>query len=235
MGDVTSPAQARPSALVLDWGGVLTVPLADAFGAWARTEGVAPEHWADVLRSWRTLELAESGSGPGAGPVAQLERGEIAVADFEALVAGELATRGSPVSEAGVLGRMLAGLDEPEPRMFELVAAARTAGLATALLSNSWGNTYDRTGWAELFDTVVISGEVGMRKPEARIFELTAKRLGVAMAACVLVDDLPWNVEGARAAGMAAVLHVDVETTRTELERLVGVPLVCVHPQAGGS
>ena len=217
--------ESRPTALVVDWGGVLTVPLADAFGAWATAEGVDPEHWRDVLVAWRTLELAESGSGPAAGPVAQLERGEIAVADFERVIAGELATRGSPVSEVGLLGRMLAGLDEPEPRMFSLVAAARGAGLATALLSNSWGNDYDRTGWDSLFDVVVISGEVGMRKPEARIFELVAARLGRPTSACVLVDDLPWNVEGARSAGMAAVLHTDVDATQAELEALLGTSL----------
>lgn len=218
-------ADPPPSALVVDWGGVLTVPLPGAFAAWARADGVATEHWEDVLRSWRALEDAEAGSGPGAGPVAQLERGEIAVADFERLVVSELALRGSQVSEAGLLGRMLAGLDEPEPRMLNLVRAARVAGLATALLSNSWGNEYDRSGWGDMFDTVVISGEVGMRKPEARIFRLTADRLGLPPAACVLVDDLPWNVEGARAVGMGAVLHADVDTTRDELERLLGVPL----------
>lgn len=212
-------------ALVVDWGGVLTVPLPGAFAAWARADGVPTEHWDDVLRSWRALEQAEAGSGPGAGPVARLERGEIEVAEFERMVADELAIRGSPVDEAGLLGRMLAGLDEPEPRMFDLVRAARAAGLATALLSNSWGNSYDRGGWEELFDVVVISGEVGMRKPEARIFELTASRLALPAGACVLVDDLPWNVEGARAVGMGAVLHADVETTRAELETLLGVGL----------
>ena len=101
--------------------------------------------------------------------MAALERGEIAVADFEAMLADELGRLGSPVTAQGLLGRLLAGLEEPEPRMFDLVRAARTAGLRTALLSNSWGNTYPREGWDSLFDAVVISGEVGMRKPEERI------------------------------------------------------------------
>lgn len=222
---MTSVPASRLSALVLDWGGVLTVPLADAFGAWARSDGVPAEHWEDVLRSWRTLALAEAGGGPEAGPVAALERGEMRVADFERVLVGELAIRGSHVSGAGLLGRMLGGLDEPEPRMFDLLRAARTQGLRTALLSNSWGNTYDRTGWDQLFDVVVISGEVGMRKPEERIFGLTADRLGLPAPACVMVDDLPWNCDGARAAGMAAVLHVDVDSTREDLEALLGFDL----------
>jgi HAD superfamily hydrolase (TIGR01509 family) len=72
---------------------------------------------------------------------------------------------------------------------------------------------------------VVISGEVGMRKPEHRIFVHAADLLGVPPAQCVMVDDLPWNVEAARSAGMAAVLHTDVASTASELERLFGVPL----------
>jgi len=95
--------------------------------------------------------------------------------------------------------------------------------MATALLSNSWGNTYDRSGWDELFDVVVISGEVGMRKPEARIFTRTAELLAVAPQACVMVDDLPSNIAGAEAVGMHAVLHRTVEETVDVLARLLSV------------
>jgi putative hydrolase of the HAD superfamily len=213
-------------ALVVDWGGVLTVPLDGAMSAWALADGVDVEHFADVLRGWRSLAEGESGLGPAAAPVHALERGEMSPADFEQLLAGELLARGSRVSATGLLGRMLAGLEQPQPAMYGVVRRARTAGVRTALLSNSWGNTYDRSGWEEMFDAVVISGEVGMRKPEARIFRHTAQRLGVRTTECVLVDDLPWNVDGARAVGMDAVLHRgDVAATAAELETLLGVTL----------
>jgi epoxide hydrolase-like predicted phosphatase len=215
-----------PRALVVDWGGVLTVPLDGAMAAWADADGVDFEHFTDVLRGWRSLAEGESGLGPAAVPVHALERGEMTPGEFEQLLAGELDARGSPVSAAGLLGRMLAGLEQPEPAMHAVVRRARASGLRTALLSNSWGNTYDRTGWDEMFDAVVISGEVGMRKPEARIFRHTAELLSVGTTECVLVDDLPWNVDGARATGMDAVLHRgDVPETVAELERLLGVPL----------
>ena len=68
---------------------------------------------------------------------------------------------------------------EHAPDMVGLVHRAHTAGLRTALLSNSWGNDYPRDGWSEMFDVVVISGEVGMRKPEPRIFHHTLDLLGL--------------------------------------------------------
>ena len=210
----------------MDWGGCLTVPLHGAMAAWAEADGVDYEHFAEVLREWRTLAEAESGQGRAAAPVHALERGEMSAAEFEQLLARELGARGSQVPAAGLLGRMLAGLEEPDRRMHGLVRRVRQSGVRTALLSNSWGNEYDRTGWDEMFDAIVISGEVGMRKPDAEIFLHAAARLGLPVTACVLVDDLAWNVEAARALGMAAVLHEgDVEATARELEVLLDVPL----------
>lgn len=212
-------------ALVVDWGGVLTQPLKQSTAAWAEADGVDPAHFGEALKGWHALAQAEAGDGLDAGPVAALERGEIAVAEFEVLLADELGRLGSPVSAQGLLGRLLAGLEQPEPRMFDLVRTAKAAGVRTALLSNSWGNTYPRQGWDSLFDAVVISGEVGMRKPEERIYRHTATLLGLPTSACVMVDDLAWNVEAARAVGMEAVLHTDPAVTAEALGPLLGVPL----------
>ena len=212
--------------LLVDWGGCLTVPLDGVMAAWAEADGVDYEHFAEVLREWRALAEAESGEGRAAVPVHALERGEMTPAEFERLLATELGARGSQVHAAGLLGRMLAGLEVPEPRMHELVRRARASGVRTALVSNSWGNEYDRSGWDDMFDEVVISGEVGMRKPEPEIFLHAAARLDLPVGACVLVDDLAWNVDAAQALGMGAVLHRgDVEATAGELERLLGVRL----------
>jgi HAD superfamily hydrolase (TIGR01509 family) len=101
-----------------------------------------------------------------------------------------------------------------------LVHRAHAGGLRTALLSNSWGNSYPREGWAEMFDAVVISGEVGMRKPEERIYRHTAELLDLQPAECVFVDDLPINVAAAAAVGMVGVHHTDYDRTAGELEIL---------------
>ena len=94
------------------------------------------------------------------------------------------------------------------------------------MISNSWGTRrYDRGLLAELFDGIVISGEVGMRKPTPEIYELGAQRIGVEPRACVFVDDLPFNLAPASELGMATVHHTSSEQTITELERLLGVEL----------
>jgi putative hydrolase of the HAD superfamily len=69
----------------------------------------------------------------------------------------------------------------------------------------------------EIFETVVDSGFVGCRKPEAKIYELTLERLGLPAEACLFVDDLLPNCEGARAAGMSAVHFRDNEQAIAEI------------------
>jgi epoxide hydrolase-like predicted phosphatase len=120
---------------------------------------------------------------------------------------------------------MFDGLREDE-RMIAAVRRARAQGIRTGLVSNSMGaGRYDRAAFPELFDGVVISGEVGMHKPQPEIFMLGAERAGVAPEDCVFVDDLRENCAGAEAVGMTAVLHRGPDTTLPELERLLGVPL----------
>jgi epoxide hydrolase-like predicted phosphatase len=111
--------------------------------------------------------------------------------------------------------------------MLEAVRRARAAGVKTGLISNSWGDglAYDPAMLEELFDAVVISGEVGLHKPQPEIFHLGAERIGVAPQACVFVDDLRENCAGAEAVGMTAILHRGSEGTLPQLEELLGVPL----------
>jgi putative hydrolase of the HAD superfamily len=122
------------------------------------------------------------------------------------------------VDDAGVLsggGGDVAGL----------VRQVRAAGLRTALLSNA-GGPGRPAQWQRLFDVVVLSGQVGLRKPDPRIYALTAARLGVAAARCVVVDDVAGNVRGAAAAGMTGVHHTSYDSTLAELRVLLEVPLV---------
>jgi HAD superfamily hydrolase (TIGR01509 family) len=76
-----------------------------------------------------------------------------------------------------------------------------------------------------MFDEIVISGEVGLRKPEPEIFLLAAERVGLAPVECVFVDDMEPNIIGARELGMTAVHHTSYEQTRQELEKAFGVEL----------
>lgn len=235
------------AGLVIDWGGVLTGSLDTVMSSWAHRDGVDFSAFRDVMRLWAggcgsadlpgdgvpgdlgagvaELEQADDAGPAGGSPAHRLERGEIESVVFERELAAELAIRGSPVSPDGLLARLMAGLADLDPRMIELVRQARAAGLRTALLSNSWGLHYPEQLWDGLFDVVVISGEVGMRKPELQIFHYTAAQLQLPPGRCVMVDDLPHNVAGAVAAGMVGVLHRNYDATLLELEALFEVPL----------
>ena len=118
-----------------------------------------------------------------------------------------------------------AALDAQARGMVAVVCAVRDAGLRTALLSNADLLDQSGAGWDRLFDVRVVSGEVGLAKPSPEVYALTARRLGVAPARCVFVDDLPANVRGAVAAGMTAVLHTSIARTVEELDVLLEVRL----------
>jgi epoxide hydrolase-like predicted phosphatase len=205
--------------LIVDWGGVLTSDLTTSMAAWAADDAVAVDGFRQVMRRWL-------GDGAGAeavwNPVHALERGELEVPDFERRLAAELRTvNGAPVEPEGLLTRMFNRFEHAAD-MVGLVRRARAAGIRTALLSNSWGNDYPRDGWDEMFDVVVISGEVGMRKPEPRIFRHTLEQLGLEADQCVFVDDLRPNIRAATELGLVGILHARYVDTARELEILFG-------------
>lgn len=205
----TDPTAPR-TALLVDWGGVLTTNLFASFGAFCTDEGLAPETLALRFRGddeFRTLLIA-------------FEEGKIEEVAFEEGFGGMLG-----VSHTGLIDRLFARVG-PDPAMLAAVAAAKRAGIRTGLVSNSWGTRrYDQTMLAELFDGVVISGEIGIRKPAPEMYRLGAERTGVAPEACVYVDDLVFNLPPAEELGMATVHHTSAETTVLELERLLGLSL----------
>ena len=205
-------------ALIVDYGGVLTNPLSETMGAWCETDGIELDDFLNVMRDWLGGDIEYN-------PVHALESGQLAIPDFERELAARLRTRdGHQVPAEGLLSRMFAGFRH-EPLMADVVRRAKGHGIKTGLLSNSWGMDYPREGWADMFDAVVISGEVGMRKPDAEIYRYAAKQLDVDPRECVFVDDLGPNVKGAVAVGMVGVRHVTPAETVTELEAIFGVPL----------
>lgn len=209
-------------ALIVDWGGVLTTSLGPTFEQWAAEDGIDYPHYRSVMAEL----LGPVGAvEAGINPIHALERGEMEVADFEIQLAARLRrTDGVPVPAHGLVNRMFERFAHA-PDMNGLVRRAREAGIRTALLSNSWGNTYPRDGWSEMFDQVVISGEVGMRKPESEIYLHTLALLDVVPTESVFVDDLPINVHAAVALGMTGVVHSEYEATRAELEAIFDLPL----------
>ncbi|MER6998118.1 HAD family phosphatase [Streptomyces sp. NPDC000410] len=215
---MTGTVSVSASAVIVDWGGVLTQSFDEAIAVWAASEGVEAAEFHAVLG-----RLLGPDAVPGGGPnlFHRVERGEMPVADFESALAALLRrTDGTPPPADGLLQRMFAPF-ALEPAMAALLRRLRGAGVPVALLSNSWGHRYDREGWDELFDEVVISCEVGMRKPEPEIFRHTARLLGRRSEECVFVDDLGRNVRAARALGMAAVHHRTAAETADALAPLL--------------
>ena len=209
-GDASANGAGAYRGLLVDWGGVLTSDVFDTFRAFCELEGLEPDAVGRRFREDRTCRELLIG----------LETGALSEDEFEPRFAEVLG-----VSAPDLIDRMFAG-SEPEHEMLDAVLRARAAGVRTGLISNSWGTRrYDRALLADLFDGVVISGEVGMRKPTSEIYELGAQRIGLEPAACVFVDDLPFNLTPAAELGMATVHHRSAEETISELERLLGLEL----------
>ena len=210
--------------LVIDWGGVLTNSIRTTVKVWVEAEGIDWASYVECMRPW--LNEAYGGAGVAANPVHALERGDCTVPEFERLFAAQLTRAdGGPVPAEGLLGRMFAA-SETVPAMYDLLRSARAAGIRTCLLSNSWGaDWYDRTDFPDLFDGVVISCEVGMRKPEPEIFQHAAELIGLPPAACVFVDDVEANIVAAEAIGMTGVHHSDPAITTERVAALLGFTL----------
>jgi putative hydrolase of the HAD superfamily len=209
----------RFRGLLLDYGCVMTTSMAGAFATFALDAGVDPAMFKAVI------DEAYGGGDPN-GMVAGIERGTAPLAGFERWLAERLSPGArEPVDPVGLRDRLFAGM-EPDPVMAAAVARARVRGIRTGLVSNSWGDSgYERDRFGELFDVVIISAEVGMRKPDREIFLLAAEELDLPPEECVFVDDLLHNAEGARRVGMEAVVHRSAEFTIPRLEGLFGVSL----------
>jgi len=196
--------------LLIDWGGVMTTDLFASFSAFCELEGLQRDAVFRVFREdsdSRELLLG-------------FETGTIAEEQFEPRLASALG-----VAAPGLIDRLFAGA-RPDDAMIEAVRRVRSSGIRTGLVSNSWGTRrYPRDLLAELFDAVVISGEVGMRKPAPEIYALGAEQVGLRSAEFVYVDDLSFNLAPAAELGMATIHHRATEDTIAQLERLFGMSL----------
>jgi len=219
---------ASVGVAVFDYGGVLTTPVRDSIAAWLDRDGIDPASFSRTIKAWL------SRSAPDDTPIRRLEIGELSTAEFDALLAEELIGKnGGAVAPEDLLKGLFAQM-RPNPVMFDLVQDLKDAGIRVALLSNSWGNTYPRERIDALFEAVVISGEVGMRKPNPDIFTHTLDLLDARPDRVVFIDDAEPNTDGAARLGMHTILHTDPDTTRSKLARLVTalVPRTSQHPRS---
>lgn len=207
-------AGERPRGLLIDFGGVLTTNVFEAFGDFAEAEGLDRHAIGTLFKTDREARNL----------LKDLESGAIDTHAFGPPFAARAGL--APERADGVVRRMFSALRADEP-MATMVRAARAAGIRTGLISNSWGDgmAYDQGLLDEAFDAVVLSHEVRMRKPTPEIFVIGAERIGVPPAECVFVDDLPFNLPPAEELGMTTVLHRDAAETVPRLEELFGVPL----------
>lgn len=206
-------------ALLVDYGGVLTAPVDGAFAAFESEQGLADGSMFASL-------AGAAGSSDG-GVIGALERGELELEAFEAHLRAQLAAAGHDVgAEVQLLDGLLAAM-QPAGRLWDLVASVRAHGVRTGLLSNSWGfSPYPMAELEAIFDDVLLSGVVGLRKPDPAIYHLAADRLGVVAADCVFVDDLSGNVRVAQELGMVGVHHTgDEAATWVAVVAALGLPL----------
>ena len=197
----------RVEAIVSDFGGVLTTPLFNAFAHVQEDHGLTVE--ALGMAMWRATQER------GENPLFALERGELAEAEFMAIVGGALsAEAGREVRLRDFAERYFAQLEPNEELIAYLRGLKEERGLRLAMLTNNvreWEPRWKAMipGIDELFELIVDSAFVGMRKPDPAIYELTLERLGLPAAACVFLDDLEANCDAAAALGMHAVRFLD--------------------------
>jgi putative hydrolase of the HAD superfamily len=210
---------ARIEAVISDFGGVLTTPLFNAFAHVQEEQGIPLEALGKAM--WAATQQC------GENPLFAFERGEMTEPEFLAIVGAALSEEvGRPVAMEGFADRYWAQLAPNEEMLAYLRFLRRERGLRLALLTNNvreWEPRW-RPVWEidALFELVVDSGFVGMRKPDPKIYDLTLSRLGLPGEACVFVDDLDVNCEAARAAGMHPVVFRDAEQAIAEIDALLG-------------
>jgi putative hydrolase of the HAD superfamily len=204
-------------ALISDFGGVLTTPLSAGFVAYREEAGVSLEELGRALQ--------RAGETYGEHPLFALERGEITEEEFARRLGDELGDH----FDMDRLRQLYFERIEPNTPMIDYVATLRERGLRTALLTNNvreweplWRAKLPELD--ELFEVVVDSAFVGMRKPEPEIYELTLERLGgeLRAAECLFLDDLEVNCDAAQALGMTAVRYEQPEQAIAELESALG-------------
>jgi epoxide hydrolase-like predicted phosphatase len=211
-------------AVIFDLGGVVFPSPFAAFRAYEEAHGL-PHRFIS--------EIVVQGGDDGAW--SRFERGELGLDQFAAAFEAECAAAGGTVVVADLFGGMTGGTGGAVPEMVTAITTIRAHGLRTAALTNNWvdtdgsthvgGDTPMATELDGLFDTIVESARVGLRKPDPRIYELVCERLGVTPKESVFLDDLGTNLKAARALGMTTIKVDDPVAAVRELGAVLGLDL----------
>jgi putative hydrolase of the HAD superfamily len=206
-------------AVLFDFGGVITT---SPFEAFARYEA------ANNLPDGLIRQI--NSTNPDDNAWAKMERSDVDTAGFATLFEAEARQLGHEVDGAAVLG-LLSGQVRPE--MVEAVRRIKASPLAVACLTNNFKNTGSSGGGGHsaegdvkaLFDHVIESSVIGVRKPEPEFYRQALEIVGVAAEQAVFLDDLGINLKPARAMGMTTIKVVDADQALTDLEAVVGFAL----------
>ena len=211
-GPVDAAAMTR-TAVLIDFGGVITSSVLQAFEQFGELLGARPGLVLGLLsHDTAAREL-----------LVEHECGRIDADAFDRGFADRLAAHGLVAQPEGLSARMQAGLRRDDDTV-RLIEDLRLAGVPIALVSNAFGrDCYAGFDLDALADVVVISSEVGIRKPSRRIYAIACQRLGIDPHQAVIVDDLRQNLDGAARLGIAGVLHTDAADTRKQLSERFGI------------
>lgn len=209
---------SRIEAIVSDFGGVLTTPLMHAFAALQDAQQIPLEQFGAGMA--RAAELHG-----GVNPLFELEKGTLTERDFVLqLNAGLSDVVGRPVDLDGFGNDFFAAL-HPNEELFAFMRELHGRGYRMAMLTNNvreWEPLWRAMlPIDEIFELVVDSAFVGMRKPDPAIYRLLLDRIGLPAEATLFVDDLQVNCEAARALGMHAVQFETTEQTIAGIEALL--------------
>lgn len=210
-------------AVIFDLGGVVLASPFESFRAYERAHGLPYRFISEIVVS-----------GGDKGAWSRFERGELSPDDFATAFEAECAAAGQTVAVADLFGSF-GGEAGPRPEMVTAIGALRAHGLRTGALTNNWADANGGTHitgatplaaqLATLFDTIVESALVGLRKPEPQIYELVCAQLGVQPTEAVFLDDLGTNLKPARALGMATIKVDDPHVAIAELAAILALDL----------
>jgi len=206
-------------AVIWDFGGVLTSSPFEAFARCEAERGLP----ADIIRRTNAANHLENAW-------ARFERAEVDIETFDRLFAAESLALGAKVRGKDVLP-LLAGDIRPEmvEALRRIKARFKTGCITNNLPANAIGSAGGRTLYiAEvmaLFDHVIESAKIGLRKPDPNIYRIMVEALGVDPAACIYLDDLGVNLKPAREMGMTTIKVVSAKQAIRELEAATGLSL----------
>jgi putative hydrolase of the HAD superfamily len=206
-------------AVIWDFGGVLTTSPFEAFARFERERGLP----ADIIRRTNAANHLENAW-------AKFERAEVDIETFDKLFADESRMLGAEVRGKDVLPLLQGDL---RPEMVEALkrikAQCKTGCITNNLPANAMGSTSGRSLYVAevmvLFDHVIESAKIGLRKPDPRIYGMMIERLGVDPSKCIYLDDLGVNLKPAREMGMTTIKVVSAPQALAELEAATGMVL----------